>query len=152
MDFLETYILCELAGATYAVPSRLVQHIEMVEQITPVPNTPACVEGVVFSRGQVIPALNLRQCFGFERAAHDLRTRLIVIRDAGRTVGLIVDTAREFRAIPPDAVRPLPETFSGLSGTYLDGVATLGERIILMLKVDETLAIAEELASAHADQ
>lgn len=152
MDLAETYILFELAGATYAVPSRIVRHVEMVERITPVPNAPACVEGVVFSRGQVIPALNLRQRFGFEKTPHDLRTRLIVIHHSGRTVGLIVDTAREFRAIAPDAVRPPPETFGGLSGKYLDGIATLDKRLILMLKVDEVLAIAEDLASTHADQ
>ena len=77
-----------------------VAHIEMVEQVTRVPNAPRLVDGVVFSRGAVVPALNLRARFGFETVAYDLRTRLLVVQHQGRTVGLVVDSAREFVAIP----------------------------------------------------
>ena len=65
----EPFILFELAGTTYGVRSRFVQQIEMIEHVTPVPNAPPAVEGVVLARGQVIPALNLRARFGFERIA-----------------------------------------------------------------------------------
>jgi len=41
--------------------SRDVSQMEMIEKITPVPNAPPFVDGVIFSRGQVIPALNLRE-------------------------------------------------------------------------------------------
>lgn len=135
----ESYIVFELAGTTYAVGSRHVKQMEMVESITPVPNAPPFVEGVAFSRGQVIPALNLRVRFGFERRPHDLRSRLIVVESGGRTVGLIVDTAREFVLIPKGAIQPTPETVTGLSGKYLDGIATVGERVFMVLNVEEAL-------------
>jgi len=141
----EPYILFELAGTTYGVRSDLVQQMEMIEQITPVPNAPHFVDGVVFSRGQVIPALNLRGRFGFERMPYDLRTRLVVVKTNGRTVGLVVDTAREFISIPFNAIRPPHETITGLSGRYLEGIATIGERIILILNLDEVLNLSEYL-------
>jgi purine-binding chemotaxis protein CheW len=53
----QTYILFGVAGTTYALKSQDVLHIEMLEHVTPVPNAPAFVEGVVFSRGQVVPVL-----------------------------------------------------------------------------------------------
>lgn len=137
----ETFILCELAGATYAIPSRLVRHVEMVEQITPMPSAPACVEGVVYSRGQVIPALSLRERFGFAKTPYDPRARLIVVHVDGRTVGLLVDTAREFRAIASEAVRPPPEGIAGLSGEYLSGIATVDDRLVLILKVEQLLIV-----------
>ena len=56
----DTYVLFEIAGTTYAVRSNDVSQLEMIEHITPVPNAPEAVEGVVFSRGQVIPAISLR--------------------------------------------------------------------------------------------
>jgi purine-binding chemotaxis protein CheW len=139
----EPFVLFELAGTTYAVRSQVVQQMEMVEHITPVPNAPIFVEGVVFSRGKVVPALNLRRRFGMEAVPHDLRTRLIVIAASGRTVGLLVDTAREFLAIPVEALKPAPETLTGLSGKYLESIATLGERLILILNVDEVLNFQE---------
>jgi purine-binding chemotaxis protein CheW len=146
----QTYILCELAGATYGVPSAVVRQIEMIERITPIPNAPAAVEGVVFSRGQIIPALNLRRRFGFEPIPHDLRTRLVVVQVGGRTVGLLVDTAREFIAIPAAAIQPPPESINQLSGDYLAGIATIGERLIFILRVDELLIATDVLAAADS--
>jgi hypothetical protein len=55
--------------------SQQVAHVEMVEHITPVPNATDVIDGVVFSRGEIVPALNLRVRFGFPRIACDLRTR-----------------------------------------------------------------------------
>lgn len=135
----QPYILFELADTTFGIPSQIVQQMEMIEQITPVPNTLPFVEGVVFSRGQVIPAINLRVRFGLEKTSYNLRTRLIVIHSHHRTVGLIVDTAREFLAIPEQAIQPPPEGISHLSGRYLEGIATLGERVVLLLNVEELL-------------
>ena len=56
--------------------------MEMVEHVTPVPNAPPFVDGVVFSRGRVVPAVNLRRRFGFDRVPYDLKTRLIVVAHA----------------------------------------------------------------------
>lgn len=146
----EPYILFELAGTTYAVRSGVVQQMEMVENLTPVPSAPAFVEGVVFSRGQVVPAINLRRRFGFERIPTDVRTRLMVVAQGGRSVGLIVDTAREFVTIAADAVQPPPEALSGLSGKYLRGIARLGERLVLILDIDEVLNFTETPAPRGA--
>jgi purine-binding chemotaxis protein CheW len=147
MSAADTYIFFELAGATYGVRSRDVLHIELLEHITPVPNTAAAVEGVVFSRGQVIPALNLRARFGFPRQEHTARTRLIFLRSGDRTVALIVDSAREFRTIPGGAIRPIEETLTGVHGNYVNGVATIGDKLVLLLDIDAVLDL-ETAASA----
>ena len=141
----ETYILFTLAGTTYAVRTRDVQHMEMVEEITPVPNASPFVEGVVFSRGQVVPVLNLRARFGFERVAPDLRARLLVVQTGGRTVGLLVDSAREFAGIAADAIRPPQDALTGLNGRYLEGIAVLNDRIVLVLDLTAVIDVAESL-------
>ena len=142
---LEPFIFFELAGTTYGIRSKLVQQMEMVDQITPVPNAPNFVEGVVFSRGQVIPTLNLRVRFGFEKIPYNARTRLIVINTNERIVGVIADTAREFISIPVDSIQPPPDAIAGMSGKYLEGIATLSDRIVLILNVNELLNSAEEI-------
>lgn len=144
----EPYILFELLGATYGLRSRSVKQMEMVEHITPVPNARPFVDGVVFSRGQVIPALNLRRRFGFDKAPYDLRTRLIVVTSAGRTAGLIVDTAREFVSIAAETIQPPPDAIAGLSGCYLQGIASLKERLVLILNVEAILNDADLGADA----
>ena len=148
----ETLVVFELAGTTYAVRSNRVQQMEMIEQITPVPNAPPAVEGVVFSRGRVVPVVNLRVRFGFEKIPIELRTRLIVIDIGERTVGLIVDSAREFISIPTEAIQPPNEAIAGLSGRYLEGIATLGNRIILILDLNEVINLAEINVSEEASR
>ena len=135
----EDYILFAVAGASYAVPGRQVQHMEMVEQITPVPNAPPFVEGVVFSRGQVVPVINLRARFGFDRTEVNARSRLLIVQHGNRSIGLLADEAREFITIADASIHPPNEALGNLSGRYLDGVAMLGERIVLVLNVREVV-------------
>jgi chemotaxis signal transduction protein len=134
-----SYILFSVAKTTYALPSHDVRHLEMVEQVTAVPNAAPFVEGVVFSRGLVVPVVNVRVRFGFERVERDLRSRLLVVEVAGRLVGLLVDEAREFIRIPDDVIQPPSDAMAGLSGNYLAGVATLGDRIVLILNVTDII-------------
>ena len=138
----DTFIVFHVGGADYALPSVYVRQLEMIENITPVPNAPPFVEGVVFSRGQVIPAMSLRARFGLESTAHTARTRLIVTSLNGRVVGLIADSAREFLSIPAGAIQPPPEGLSGLNGNYLTGIATVDGRIILTLDLEELWGIS----------
>ena len=142
---VEPFILFELSDTTYGVRSRFVQQIEMIDDVASVPNAHPAVEGVVLVRGQVIPALNLRTRFGFEKIERDLRSRLVVINTEKRVVGLVVDTAREFIKISTDSIEPPPEALTGLSGHYLEGVATIGERMILILNLDAVLDLEYEV-------
>jgi purine-binding chemotaxis protein CheW len=129
----DAYILFEVAGTTYAVPSRDIMHMEMVDTVTPVPNAAPFVDGVVLSRGQVVPVVNLRARFGFERAALGLRTRLLVVQTGSRTLGLLVDTAREFVRLAASDVQPPHETIAGTTGPYVAGTVTIADRVVLVL-------------------
>lgn len=143
---MEPFILFELAGTTYGVRSRFVQQIEMIEDVASVPNAHPAVDGVVLVRGQVIPALNLRTRFGFDKVERSLRSRLVVVNNGARVVGLIVDTAREFIKVPTESIEPPPEALTGLSGQYLEGIATINERMILVLNLDAVLDLEYEVA------
>jgi purine-binding chemotaxis protein CheW len=144
----DTFIVLTVAGTTYAVRSRDVQHMEMVENVTRVPNAAPFVDGVVFSRGQVVPAVNLRARFGFERTPYDVRTRMVVVRTGDRVVGLVADEGREFIRIPESAIRPPQEALSGLSGQYIEGIASLDGRLILVLNLERLLSVSEPLVAA----
>lgn len=144
----DSYVLFELAGATYAVRSDDIQQLEMVAPPTPVPNAPPYVEGVVSIRGQVIPAVSLRARFGFPPREATVRSRLVIVRTNGRTVGLIVDSAREFATIRAEEIEPLPDGIGGLGGRYLRGVAHRDDRLMLIIDVAELLA-GDADAAAH---
>ena len=144
----DNYIVFTVAGSSYALCSAAVLHVEMVEQVTRVPNAAPFVDGVVFSRGQVVPAVNLRSRFGFERAPYDLRTRLIVVQSGNRQVGLVVDESREFLRLPAASIQPTQESVAGLSSRYIQGIASLQNRLILVLQLDQLMNFAEPLIAA----
>jgi purine-binding chemotaxis protein CheW len=153
----DQYIVFSLAGTTYAVSTEYVAHVEMVEDVTRVPNAPPYLDGIVFSRGAVVPALNLRARFGFDRSPYDIRTRLVVVHASGRTVGLVVDAAREFQSIAPSAIRPPSDALVGHGGRYLKGIATMGNRMIMVLDLEglletDDLQISLDLGNAAAQE
>ena len=133
----DSFVLFELAGTTYALRGTEVLKLEMIEHITPVPNASPDLEGVVFSQGEVIPAISLRTRFGFPKVDYDIRSRLLVVRAGERKIGLIVDSAREFKNIPAELISSPPESISVTSGNYLVGIATVDERLILILDLEE---------------
>jgi purine-binding chemotaxis protein CheW len=147
---VETFILFSVAGATYALRSRDVAHVEMIEQVTAVPNAAAFVDGVVFSRGQVVPALNLRARFGFERAPYGMATRLVVVQSGGRSVGLVVDAAREFASFDPALIQPPGSSLSGISGRYLEGIANVDGRLVLVLELKEVLTFDDPVLEGRS--
>ncbi len=149
----EKFILFTVAGTTYGLRASDVRHVEMVEQITGVPNAAHFVDGVVFSRGEVIPALNLRARFGFDRIPNNLHTRLLVVHSEGRSVGLIVDSAREFVEIAAGDIQPPNRALDGAGGGHIQGTATLETaaretRLILVLDLRGVLNFTESISAA----
>jgi chemotaxis signal transduction protein len=145
------YIVFSLADTFYAIPTSQIAHVEMIDEVTRVPNAPPAVDGIVFSRGAVVPAVNLRARFGFERRPYDVRTRLLVVQSAGRMVGLIVDAAREFQNIPASAIVPPNDALAASNRRYLQGIANITGRLILLLDLSQLLDEQDGVAASRAD-
>ena len=150
---MQSYILFKLGETTFAVASAIVQELELVEDITPVPNAASYVEGIVLVRGRVVPVINLRARFGMPRIPWDQQARIIVLDIKGRKVGLLVDAAREFLEISGKDVQPPPDTVSGVSTQLLEGVVVLeDDRLVLILDIEELLSASEaEVLPRHKE-
>jgi purine-binding chemotaxis protein CheW len=132
-----SYILFTVAATTYALPSGEVRHMEMIEDITRVPNAPSFIDGVVFSRGQVVPVVNLRARFGFERTVR--LENALWSRRAHEACGRRSPRVRASRPTPFNR----PTSADGMSGRYVDGIASVRDRLILVLNLDRILNFAE---------
>jgi purine-binding chemotaxis protein CheW len=139
----EPYIIFEVAGTFYGIKSLFVQQLEMIENITPVPNTPGYIDGVMFSRGKVIPVINLRVRFGLEKISYDVKTRVIVVRLFDRNVGLVADSAKEYLKLLVSSIQPAPDFVSELASSWLSGIAVNEKRTILILNVEELMSTEE---------
>jgi purine-binding chemotaxis protein CheW len=126
-------------GTTYAVPASHVHMVDMVDNVTRVPNAPPWVDGLMSVRGQVVPVVNLRRRFGFEPEPYTLETRLVVVNLDGRLVGLVADTAREFQNLPLDLLEPAPDALKSQGEDALAGILNHQGRLILLLAPERLL-------------
>jgi purine-binding chemotaxis protein CheW len=140
----EPFILFRVDKATYGVRSAEVQQVEMIEEITPVPNAPSYIDGIVSLRGQIVPVINLRRRFALEQIPYDMLSRLVVVKIEGRVIGLAVDTAREFVKIDPELIENPPETLVGPGVEYLEGIVPEEKRLILILNLAMMLSQREK--------
>ncbi len=144
----DLYVVFNVAGTEYVVPSEQVVQLESYAGATPVPGTARFVAGVVQIRGHVIPALDLRVRFGMEPATPTLDSRVVVIRSKDRQVALIADVAREVVRLGDDVIKPPPPIVLEQSAGFVKGVAQSGPRLFMVLDFDKV--IGEE--PVHAAQ
>ncbi|BCJ85283.1 chemotaxis protein CheW [Effusibacillus dendaii] len=137
------YIVFRLLEEEYGVEVNQVRSIERMQRITRVPRTPAFVKGVMNLRGVVTPVIDLKTRFNLGTENYTDSTRIIIVAVNDMEVGLIVDAANDVVDIETSAIEPPPEVVGGLRAAYLDGVANLGQRLLIILNLEKVLNIEE---------
>ncbi|HZG61071.1 MAG TPA: chemotaxis protein CheW [Anoxybacillus sp.] len=132
-------IVFQLKDKEYAIPVQQVRSIEKVQHITRVPGTPNFVKGVINLRGVVTPIIDLRTRFGLEEATISENTRVIIIAFDEIEVGFIVDAANDVVDIPTDSIEPAPEVVDATQVDYINGVAKIGKRLLILLNLEKVL-------------
>lgn len=149
----QQYIVFRLGEEEYGVEILQVQTIERMLKITRVPHAPDFVEGVTNLRGMVVPIIDLRKRLGLpEKEATD-ETRIITVKMNEMMVGMIVDSASDVVKVPEDVIEPPPSIIGGVESTYLEGVAKLENRLLILLNLAEVLKKEEvEQIKENIDQ
>lgn len=119
----------------------IVRVVRMVA-ITPAPNTPPVIEGVVNVHGRVIPVLNLRRRFGLTAVPPTIHNHLLIVKTADRMMGLIVDRVSKVLTLSPDELAEATGMGLGLDH-YLLAVGKLNDRLLLILDPDSLLSVDE---------
>ena len=140
-DELLQLVSFNIGDEKFGVDILKVKEINRMLDVTRVPNSPACVDGVINLRGKVIPIIDLRGRFGIERKAHDKNTRIVVVDLAGTMVGFVVDSVQEVLRIPKNITEPPPSIVAGKSADFITGVGKLGDELLLLLDLEKTLSL-----------
>lgn len=134
---------------TYGIPIALVREIVRVPSITAVPNAREYVEGVINLRGKIISVVDLRKRFGEVKVENNKKNRIVVVEHEGRTVGLVVNSASEVLKLSASEIAPPSSVFIDGEVDYVTGVATIGERLIVLLDLGKVLKSGD---SRHVDE
>lgn len=136
-------IVFALADEEYGVEVEKVKTIERMMPMTRVPKTYTFVKGVINLRGVVVPVIDLRGRFGLPEREYTDNSRIVIIAVNDMEVGLIVDSANDVIDLDSDAIQDPPEIVGGVRAKYLQGVAKLGERLLVLLNLQEVLNKSE---------
>lgn len=136
-------IVFQLKDEEFAVSVQQVGGIERMLPITRVPQTAEFVKGVINLRGVVTPVIDLRKRFDIEEIPYDESTRIILVHLDDMEVGLIVDAANDVIDIPEDAIEPAPDVVGAVNVDYIDGVAKLDNRLLILLNLNCVLSTDE---------
>ena len=128
---------------TFGVPIDLVHEIVRVPEITPVPDSPEFIEGVINLRGKIISIVDLRKRFGEKQITSNKKNRILVAEVQDRMVGLIVDAASEVLKLPDGQVDPPPNVFDDNDVNYVTGVGKLADRLIILVDLNKILQKGE---------
>ena len=122
----------------FGVPISLIHEIVRVPEITSVPDSPGCVQGVINLRGKIVSVVDLRRRFGEKNITPNKKNRILVSEMHGKLVGLIVDSASEVLKIPENDVE-LPPVLNQGDHNYVTGVGKLNGRLIILIDLNKIL-------------
>jgi purine-binding chemotaxis protein CheW len=138
----------KLGNEEYAISILKVQEIRGYEAVTRIANAPDYVKGVVNLRGIIVPIVDMRIKFGLGLPTYDQFTVVIILNIGNRVIGMVVDSVSDVVTLTPDQIRPAPEMDLSRGGgpvdtSYLQGLGTLGERMLILIDIDKLMGSEE---------
>ena len=148
------YLTFRLAAEEYGVDILRVQEIKGWDKVTRIPHTPDFVLGVINLRGSVVPILDLRRRFGLPPTEFGPTTVVIVVRvshaQGERTVGMVVDAVSEVYNIAAQDTKPPPGVCGSVDVIFVKGLATLQNKMLILLDIDRLIGNSIDNAQAAA--
>jgi purine-binding chemotaxis protein CheW len=137
------YLTVAIENEIYGISVLKVREIIRLPKITPVPQVPDFVKGVINLRGRVIPVVDLRLRFGMRAEITD-RTCIVVAQvtlvDRCVQMGVIVDRVEEVTNLTRDQIEPTPDFGVRVDTAHLLGVAKSNGRVLMLLELDRVLS------------
>jgi len=139
----QQYLTFILAGEEYGVDILRVQEIKGWDSVTHIPNTPEYVRGVINIRGTIVPIIDMRIRFDIEQLAYGPTTVVIVLRVQGengdRIMGVVVDGVSDVYNMSDEDIKDAPDFGSAVDTKFVKGLATVNEKMVIILDIDHML-------------
>ncbi len=138
-----------LAYERYAVETHYVRQVAKLEQLVPLPCTPAFVLGIVNLRGAILPVLDLKRFFELPVKGLTDLNKIIVLQSEKILFCILADKIAGVRHILPRHVQSSLPTLTGVRKDYLKGVTP--ERVAL-LDAEKFLASDNIIVCEHVTE
>ncbi len=131
----------------YCIEILKIKEIMGMTNITPIPQTPEFIKGVINLRGQIIPIIDLRLKFQMRFKDYSKRTSIIIVEllyEKEKTLmGIVVDTIKEVVGIPEEKITKIPYINAKIKTEYIRGMTEMGNSIKIVLDISKVLTEEE---------
>jgi purine-binding chemotaxis protein CheW len=133
-------IVFHLEDEEFGVPISEVREIIATGPVTPIPNSPKFIVGVINVRGEVPVVINLKERFSL-RTKKEIESKHIVLTEQDKNLfGLLVDEVTEVLRVEENTITKAPELVTRIHEDYVKGVLTIDNRLILLLDLAKVLS------------
>ena len=137
------FLTFRLGAEEYGIDILRVQEIRSYEEPTRIANAPSFIKGVVNLRGVIVPVVDLRIKLGCESVEYNGFTVVIVLNVKGRVVGAVVDSVSDVLELARDQINPAPEMSTTVDTTFITGIASVGERMLILMDIEALMSSAD---------
>jgi purine-binding chemotaxis protein CheW len=132
-----------LEDQEYGLEIFKIREIRGYAPITPIPNVPSHVRGVMNLRGTVLPVIDLRMKFNLPLVEYNRFTVIVIATVGDKTVGLLVDAVSDVLTVALDAIREAPDFGDAVDTRFINGVFQSRDRLAVALNLEELLTESE---------
>jgi purine-binding chemotaxis protein CheW len=124
-----------------------VQEVLRCQEMTGVPLAPPAVAGLINLRGQIVPAIELRECLKLGPRDPERPPMNVVVYTGDGAISLLVDEVGDVIEVSPADFEPAPHTLSGPAVDIIEGVYKLQDRLLLVVNVERTTSLACQVST-----
>ena len=134
------YLTFTLGAEEYGIDILNVQEIRGYDTVTKIANSPEFLKGVINMRGIIVPIIDMRLKFHLGEVEYNQFTVVIILNIAERVIGMVVDGVSDVVALKGEQIRPAPEFGASLDTDYIDGLATLEDRMVIIVDIEKLMS------------
>ncbi|MFC0179401.1 chemotaxis protein CheW [Thorsellia kenyensis] len=142
-EIKQEFLVFTLGNDEYGIDILKVQEIRGYDQVTRIANTPDFIKGVTNLRGVIVPIVDLRVKFVRQNITYDENTVVIVLNLDHRVVGIVVDGVSDVLSLPKSEIRSAPEYAVTLATEYLNGLGSVGDRMLILVDIEKLMSSKE---------
>lgn len=136
-------VIFTIGNERYGIDINLIKGIEKQQKVTPIPNGPGFIKGIMNLRGEILPVYSLRKKFNFAEQ-YQAESNLIITKAKDLLLAIEVDQVKEIHEIEGDMIRNVPKIVYNEETQYLKCIAKVQDELVLVIEPDKLLSDQEK--------
>ena len=118
-----------------------VERIVRAVEITPVPDSPTQIFGIINVEGQVMPVLNTRKWLGLPEREIELQDVFVIVSVNGHSIALVADEVKPVTEVPLNEVINSHEVIRSTGS--VEKIAKLEDGLLMVLTAERAISLEE---------